>query len=344
MNENYEKGTYCIGLNRSSTSKPHPFLFKVNHISKSIVYGTLEKNSHIPQMRSSIEIPVKDVLINLGSNPHPGRVYGVDTSLLYRGRKVNDYFGPVYWFYKPDSDVGKDLNDSLDKVFKTLKQNRLDFIVDTTTCIWEALPFNGEKYAGMYIRSKNTERRPNRFQIRPEIMPSTSYPYVIFHELGHHLHFEYVTGTKLNASWVRLYNTSIKQKLIKKEQSVELMDRLTGQTELLPSDFKTDLGEEDTYAYRMILRNISKQHSLSVRELDLLFEAGYLDDIREVWPIKGLSEKDLAPIISEYACKNVKELFAESFAFYMTKKKLPTSVVSLLEKSISYARVNHEKR
>lgn len=43
------------------------------------------------------------------------------------------------------------------------------------------------------------------------------------------------------------------------------------------------------------------------------------------------------------ATLNVKELFAECFAFYMTKRKLPEKVVKLLEKSISYAKANHER-
>lgn len=40
--------------------------------------------------------------------------------------------------------------------------------------------------------------------------------------------------------------------------------------------------------------------------------------------------------------KSYRELFAESFAFRMTGKKLPKAVEALLDKSLEYARANHE--
>lgn len=43
------------------------------------------------------------------------------------------------------------------------------------------------------------------------------------------------------------------------------------------------------------------------------------------------------------ATMNSKELFAECFAFYMTKKKLPEPIVKLMERSISYGKANRDK-
>lgn len=338
-----EKGNYCIGISRG-TGKPKTFLFKVGSLDKGIVTGVLEKNCHIQQLRNTIELPTKDIVVNLGADPFPGKVHGQDTSVLYRGRKEHDSFGTINWFYKPEKEVTTSLNAAFNKCYTTLKQNKLDFIVDPLNCIWESLPFNGEKFAGMYIRSNDVEKKPHRFQIRPEIMPATDYPYVIYHELGHHLHFEYMTGKKLNASWIRLYNTSIKVSAIKREKAQELLDGLLGQSENMPSDFKSVLSEEDSLIYKLILKAIGHRHSLSVKELDLLFEAEYYEDIKAIWPTRGISIRELAPIISDYATKNYKETIAEAFAFYMTKKKLPKEVHSLLEKSISYGRANSEKR
>jgi hypothetical protein len=67
------------------------------------------------------------------------------------------------------------------------------------------------------------------------------------------------------------------------------------------------------------------------------------DDIRGLWPLRNIPRKELAPIVSEYATKNHKELFAESFAYLLTGKKLPEPIVRLLEKSISHAKANVEK-
>lgn len=334
------KGHYVVAMNDSNAKKP--VLFKVDSIHKGIVTGIVEKDPHIKEKRLTVEVPLKNVVLSLGEDPFPGKVYGHDVSMLYRGRKTHEFFGPLYWFYAPEKEVGAQLMKAFDKVAKTLKQNRVDFIVQPASCIWEIIPYNGEKYAGMYQRSKNVEKNPHRLQIRPEIMPSTDYPYVIHHELGHHLHYEFVTGKKINAQWIQLFNTSIAVEQIKKDKSVELLEGLLTQEDP-PSAYKANLSEEDTVIYKLILQYINKEHSVSVKELDILFEADYRDEIRSVWPVRGIPKKDLAPIVSEYATKNVRELFAESFAFRMAGKKLPKAVESLLDKSMSYARSNYEK-
>jgi hypothetical protein len=57
-----------------------------------------------------------------------------------------------------------------------------------------------------------------------------------------------------------------------------------------------------------------------------------------------VSKKDLAPLVTEYATKHVKELVAESIAYHLSGKKLPKEVESLVDKTFSYAKSNHEKR
>jgi hypothetical protein len=339
-----QKSEYAIGVIKLKNGpKPTPFLFKVTGKSGNIVTGVLEKNCHIQSLRTTIEVATKDIIVNLGLNPHPGKAYGCDVSNLYSGRKEHDHFGTLHFFYKPDPDVGAALFSAYNKVYKVLKHNQLEFIVDPITCIWEVLPFHGEKYAGMYGRSRKPELRPHTLQIRPEIIPATEYPYVIYHELAHHLHAEYATGKKLNAAWIRAYNTSIKVEDIKREKSQELLNLLLAQEDR-PSDFKSNLSEEDTVTYKWILRTIQRKHSLSIKELDLLFEAQYFDDIKEVWPVRGMSKTDLAPIVTEYGCKNYKELIAESIAYRLLGKKLPKTIEALVDKTFSYARANADKR
>lgn len=334
-----EKGNYVIGLNRNKIGKPKPFLFKINSITGDTVIGILEKNCHIQKQKYTFEFPIKDIIVALGDNPHPGKVHGQDTSILYRGKIIHDDFGDLYWFYRPDSNTKDEVKSAFKKTAKYLRNHRLDFLINDENCIWEILPFNGEKYAGCYLRSKDTKKSPNRYQIRPEIMPSTDYPYVILHEIGHHFHHEYITSKKLNASWVRLYNTSIAKDVIKKDKLQELLEGLIEQKEHLPSEYKTILSEEDTQSYKYILKAINAQHSLSVKELDLLFEADYFDDIKIIWPKKDLPLKMLAPIVSQYACKSVKELVAEAFSMFLLKKKLPDDVHELLDKSLSFGRM-----
>jgi len=340
--QSVSRGDYVVAHDGSGNKKKS-FLFKVESISKGIAEGTIEKDSHIKSRRFTIEAPVKNVIVNLGADPYPGKAYGHDLSTIYRGRKTHDFFGPTYWMYSPSNEIKTELFKAMDRAAKVLKTHQLEFVVNPNTCIWEIQPNNGELYAGMYKRMKNPEKSPHRLQIRPEVLPSTEFPYVIYHELGHHLHYEHVTGKKLNAQWIELFNTTIAVTSIKKEKSQELLDALLAQQDDLPSTFKSNLSEEDTLVYKTILKTITTQHSVTVKELDILFEADYKDEIKGVWPVRGFSKKDLAPVVSDYACKNYRELFAESFAFRMSGKKLPKAVDALLDKSISYAKANRER-
>jgi hypothetical protein len=331
-----QKGDYLIGRSEKKT-----LLFKAESLHKGVVTGTIEKDAHIKLKRFTAEIPVKDLIMNLGTDPHPGKVYGHDVGSLYRGRKTHPEFGPLFWFYKPEAEVGAQVTKAFDKVWKVLKQNRLDFVVQPLSCIWEIMPYTGELYSGMYKRSRDTEKSPHRLQIKPETLPASEWNYVLYHELGHHLHSEFMTSKKLNAQWVQLFNSTIAVRQIKREKSQELLDNLLAQEDP-PSAYKANLSEEDTDIYKLILSYIKREHNVSVKELDILFEADYKDEIRGVWPLRGIAKKDLAPVVSAYACRSWRELFAEAFAFRMVGRKLPKAVESLLDKSLSYARTNNE--
>lgn len=332
------KGDYFVG--RDGDSRKTYLAKALEDSHGKAVESLYEKDCHIQGLRHTFTQDLAGVVLNLGPKPYPGKVHGHDTSSLFTKRLTHDKFGDVMFFYKPDKQVLADLKESMDKVAERLKRQDLAFLLDGL--IFEVLPYNGEKYAGMYIRSKN-EKIPNRVQIRPEIMPASEYAYVWHHELGHHLHLTFCRESKkLNASWLKLFNTSIKVETIKKDKSQQLLHALIAGEEP-PSDFKRGLDEEDALAFKWLIRTIQQVNGLSIQDLDTLFEADMKDEIEKVWPVRNISRKELAPIVSEYATKNSKELFAECFAFYMTKKKLPEPIVKLLERTISYAKANRDK-
>lgn len=332
------KGDYFVG--KDSDSKKTYLAKALEDSHGKSVEAVAEKNSHLPGMRHTFTQDLSTVILNLGDKPFPGKVHGHDVSTLFTKRLTHDKFGDVYFFYRPEKQIIQDLKDSMDKVAERLKRQGLSFLLDGI--IFEVLPYNGEKYAGMYMKSKK-EKVPNRIQIRPEIMPASEYAYVWYHELGHHLHLSFCKESKkLNANWLKLFNTSIRVETIKKDKSQQLLDALIGGEEC-PSDFKRGLDEEDALAFKWLIRTIGQVNGLSIHDLDTLFEADMKDEVAKVWPVRNISHKELAPIVSDYATVNSKELLAECFAFYMTKKKLPEPIVKLLEKTISYAKANREK-
>ena len=291
--------------------------------------------------KRTADVPKSSVILNLGSDPRPGKVYGVDFTNLYRGKTVVEGPGTeLNWFYKPSKEIKANVNRAFRIVYKRLKAFGLEFLLDNDFTVWEILPYTKEKYAGMYKHPSKAEV-PGRLIIRPEKMDPSDYPYVILHELGHRLHLRYVQLPKLNAQWVRLYITSIKVSDISKETSAQLLDMLIS-GEVPPSGFGKTLEEdEDKRALRWLLRYISSARSLSVKDLDCLHRAEAYEELRSIWPDQDIPKKELAPIVSEYATMNVRELFAEAFALHLTKKKLPKAVVKLLEKSISVGKQEH---
>lgn len=332
---------YIIGKIRGESSTRY-FFGKVEAIKKGVVYGVKEKNAHVKGLRAAFEIPERDVVVDLGSEPHPGKVYGQDVSIRFCGRKIHDFFGPICFMYKPKKDVAEKLWKAFDDAASILKKAKLPSPDDS---LWEIQSIEVKsKWAGQYTHSSRADKDPHRFAIRPESVPLTvgDMVYVILHEYAHWLHANLATGKKLNARWIRLFNTSIKLQTVKREQSQALLKNLLGQADP-PSDFKGQLDEEERNAFIWIMRAIKADHAVSIKELDCLFEAGYTQDVEALWPKNTLNKKDLRPVVSEYATTSFKELLAESFAFHFCKRKLPESVTKLLDDTLSYARAAADK-
>lgn len=336
------KGDYLIVANsKQAKSKKH--LLKVREVDGKSISGIYEHMRHIPKLRQTATINVKDVVINLGTDPQIGKVYGVEVGERYQGTLTHEHFGDMHLFYKIEKAVKRDLFTACDKVYKILKKLGIDFILDDI--VWEIVPVTGGKWAGMHIYSKKGDDVINRIKLQLEADAATEYVYLLMHELGHQLHKNFVTGKKLNAKWIKLFNTSIRPQTIKKEVSATLLENLIA-GEDLPSDYRRLIPEDDQLAYKWILRTISQTHGISVAELDILFEADERDSIRALWPTRTISHKELEPVISEYACKNYKETLAEAFSIAYTKRNrdpLPENVMKLLEKSISYAKTQRER-
>jgi hypothetical protein len=292
-------------------------------------------NMHIPQLRKGFDTNHENIVAVL-EPAHPSYHHKFDPIL--NGSQPAGEFGSLHFFYHPQVEVRDNLQDALKKVYAELDKRGLSFIVQPATCVWEVYPYGGEAYAGYYKRNRKPEKNPHRLAIIPEHTDydHSWYSYIIFHELAHHLHSEFVTGRKLNAKWIDLYSTSVPARDIEKKDTDRLLEALLAQNDL-PSDFKGQLEEQDEEAFKLILKAIKQQHKLGVKELDVLFVAEFTDQIRALWP-EAVVANDLNPLVTKYATKNYRELFAEAFAYYMSGRELPEEVKELVEESIAYAK------
>jgi|GEM_PF-4682367 len=329
------KGDYAVA---NSPDGKGPLVIKVSGSNGTTVTGVSTKYQNIQELRQVVDIPAQDVFLNLGKDPRGGKVYGVDVTNLYRSSMEHKRFGRLCWMYKPEEEAKESIVRGFNVAYKRLTAFGLEPLA-SEDIVWELNAPGKEKYAGMYIPQKKTKsiEIPARILLRPEVMTADLYPYAVLHELGHHIHSRYVKSPKLEAAWVKLFNTSIKKQDIRKEEALQMLENLLA-GEDRPSSFKKSLEEEDALVFKWIMRHIKQTHGVSVHELDLLFEGEEREEIRYLWPTRTIERKELAPVISEYATKNYRETFAEAFALHMTGITLPKNVIKLVERTISYTK------
>lgn len=312
------------------------FLGKVVNVRGTNIHVLHTDNMHLPNMKRSADIEPEHIILNLGESPRKGHVFGVDTNDLYVKTKTHDIAGDVHFFYHPTKEVFESLWRSFNIVNKQLNKVGLRRLLNDDM-VWEVYSGDGGgKFAGMYIYKQGTTPV---IKVRPEKMAASQYPYVIAHELGHHLHHNYASNSDtLQAAWVKLYNTTINVKPVTAQVCRELKEQFhdTAQT---VGEFRRAVSQDDELrtAFARILSYIKMNHNLDARAIDLLLSTNNWDAVDAMWPT-AVQTKDLEPLVSEYALKHWHELLAEAFAFYVTGISLPGKVKTLMEKTIAYSK------
>jgi hypothetical protein len=318
-----------------------PFVARVNSLGKETIEVTLEKNVH--HERKVIEITKKDIVVRLGPTPAPGTVYGCDVSNLYRKTLSHDFWGTLYCFVSLPPETLKVLRNSLDRTAKIVEKLGLEDFVDLFTIEIRA---KKGKWAGMYKHNKEGLHTvwfaPEWAQNAAEFMD-----YVILHEFGHVLRYNGLTSKKAQSRWLKLFHQSIKPDLIDHKDLMKILkgikaakkeDDLVGFSEALRG--LADDDEEMLHRTKILLRWFKQIHHLSVKDLNIMWAAEAFEQLEALWPTVSIDSSKLDPLVSEYGTVSSEELFAESFALHAQKKKLPNSVVTLMDKSLSLIRAN----
>lgn len=306
-------------------------LGKVHAASKSKMIVINEKYGNITHLRTTKEIDKGQVILNLGSKPYPGKVYGVDLEHIYLGKKDIPNLGEVGFFYKPEKKVVKNLSKAASVVSKRLAKHKLKRLMDHDV-YWHLQGKSG-KYAGKYTRLNKGGTLTEIITFCVENYNASDYAYILTHELGHVAHFNYVKeDSKLDASWLALYAKSKEGKLLSRKVCEDIRDKVVIEDEP-PSKASKLLDEDDKKHFNQIIKQTKRLHNLGLKELDVLWFGNKLDKIREVWATV-VPYSDEEPILNEYALKNYEELFAEAFAFHIGGIKLPSSIQKLMEKTV----------
>jgi hypothetical protein len=307
---NIEQKEYVV----VSQKKGKPYLAKVHSVGEETVEVVPEKG--VQHKWRSVTVGHDEVIVNLGKKPYGGNIYGCDTHNLYRKTIDHDFWGAIHFFIKPDETTLKVLKRGLDDAAKIVDRMKLG---EFTSLFETEIRAKKGKWAGMYRHSKRGA--PHTVWYAPEWAQNSrsTMENVILHEFGHVVRFNGVTDVKLRAKWVAMFQNSIANIRVTEKQLAALLKELR---QASPDEFsfqsalKTVQEDMPVRAKKAILEWLRQTHKLQGRDLEVLWRSEHMDKIQEYWPTHIVDTHDLKPIVSEYACVNTEELFAESFAFY----------------------------
>lgn len=331
-------------------AKAKLILIRLTRVSGNELTGVIEKTRHLSP--ATITFHSNSVVMNVGSDPYPGTVLGHDLRYLYRKTREIGPLGDVYFFTRVGKEDLQALRKGADEFYKLLKKQGLEFLLENGTAIEVVSKDYAGKWAGMYKHSKDTDVRPHTAQFtlekaRVDSSSIASYAYVLAHEFGHALHFQFIKGlAKADAAWIRAYTDTVRPVQIEKAKVKSFLDNLLSAGSV--SGARGELPEEDLPLFRRVLKELATSAHITPREVDRLLSADEdsngdvnRETLKQAWPSSGLMHHELHPSVTEYALKNYHELFAESFAFHLLGQKLPARIAKLMDKTIEQAKQIH---
>lgn len=266
-----------------------------------------------------IEFEDRDVLCVLGKFPKAGSVYGVKVEPLLEKFESN-FWGQVRIYQKMDDKRRNKLKDGLNQAKKLLKQADMP-----------KLPIDLEvrqphgKYSGWYKYQPQEER--DITCIKPDEQ-FQNFMYVIMHEYGHGIYFRKLS-LKGRARWINLYHEFVTLSQVTEKELTDILDDINSEGSIY--DYLKSCEDDILLVVKHVLRHIQNVHGLNKKHLEIQLNSG--NKIDEYWPLQlEVSDKQIA--ITEYAKKSPEELFAETFAFYLTGAKINDKLAKAMKKTL----------
>ncbi len=341
--KNINIGDYLV-LKPEKGSKKYN-LFRVTRLKPDTLTGTLESHRKGLQVDTA-EIDKRCVLLNLGAKPLPGKVYGIDLINRYRACIEHPFWGNILVFTDLDQAQRTLVKQSLDRTARRIEKLGLSAyveLIDTRLCAKQG------KWAGRYHHNGNggedSKGAPHFVQYAPEYadLKPDAMDYIVYHEFGHVVRYNGVTGKKIRLKWLNEYRRSIDSFEISKGSLKTLFNHLSSRIDgdaTLASAIREFANEDEEHKFwiKGLLRWFKDVHHFGPKDLSVIWESQDLTTLKDLWPTNSIDSSKLSPLITEYACTSVEETFAEAFAFYCQNKKLPSRIQTLLEGSLQYAK------
>lgn len=268
-----------------------------------------------------------DIVANLGANPTFGKAYGLEIEIFHKHVK-DPIFGDIFFFRRLDSNDEKRLMKAFDYVGTKLKKLKIFPEHPIDNYVKESRG----KYAGCYKHKIKADTH-DELLLFPKSFDQCRY--YIAHEVSHGIWWHGLDDVD-KSRWIKAYSKNITLSKVTSDYLNDMRENLinTGRVSL----FNKELSDDAKEVFKEIKAYIFKKHCLDGFNLNTLIAED--DDLTTYWPSPVVvSHKKV--LISEYSLKNVYEFMAESFAYWLTGKKVPKSIESLIESTITRIRAKN---
>lgn len=292
---------------------------------KAIVCDEHQKDS---DRATYIEFEPGDIVCNLGRKPAYGDAYRVPIEYIRQTFEL-DPWGSITIYKELTEEQFKKVMRSIKKVTKELEEYR---IFPKEKLIHLAVKELKGMEGGHYMRYHNP-KKDDRLVIRATEFNEVDY--FLRHEIGHGVWFQ-LCDDSVKARWVKAFTANIS--LIKDtEKKMALMRKELIKAGTVKS-YKKEFDDEDTKnLFNALIKHLSTKYCIDASDINCLIADG--EDLTDIWPEEAIHLPKQGILVSEYANKNVKELFSECFAFFLDDKvELPKSMEKLMIKTIEAIR------
>lgn len=278
--------------------------------------------------QQTIEFKSSEMLANLGKTPKiGGKVYG-QTIIIY----LDDL--AVGWPIKVD--IFREIDDRekrcLIKAFKKAKEilEKHDAFGFASCLSKIQVKPNVSKMQGAYHSKTGQEGFEDILLLTPTDLTNVDeLVYYILHESSHGVWFRQLPRD-YRARWSSSFNKRNDINRYGETELQELADIVVeiSKTGVRFKDMMKELKSENPDehdAFKEVIAYVKKVHHIDTEEFESL-ALNKPDKFKELWPV--VTDNPMFKVdVTEYAMKNVKEFFAESFSYFLLGRKLPNDVV-----------------
>jgi len=289
-----------------------------------------KQSIHFDDYNSVIEVSEESLVANLGTNPRPGRAYGVGCEPILRHVKI-DYIGDVFFFRRLKKEERKGLLKAMEKAAKIFKDNEIFPYKPFVTFI---MPYRKSKmYSGTYHYFKTETRHDELTLFADSYTDKERALYIVLHELAHGMWF-WRLDEDMRSDWIEAYNENLDKMKYGGNKLSEIRSELKKAGSI--GVYRKTADDDDKSVLDEILRFIKRVYRLNNHNINELLSNGR--PIKGIWPSDPVELSKKAPIISEYANESPEEFFAEAMAYHLSGMKMPKSLRKLIESTMDRAK------